>query len=294
MNRSVDVLWIARYDYEPGWRVLPHRHEYFQLIYILDGTGTVTFRDREIPLGEDRIVALPPGEEHAIAADRNEPLKTLDTKFSVGDPILFRSLSALASPIDDPNHRVRNVLERMRIEGMKQQPWFRELCNALLIQGLIALLRGTGMDVLPFGGLPIQNEDTAVTRAKSFIDTHYAENLSVRDIASAVGYSPEYLTKRFGQSIGISLHAYLMRYRIERAKEMLKYEEASVKEVTFLTGFKTVHHFTRTFKEIEGIPPATWRDQELSGVWKNVVIAPGFVNEDRTVTGDGDSAFRQP
>lgn len=291
MHRGVDVLWIARYDYEPEWRVLPHCHDFFQLIYTLDGTGTVFLAEREVPLAEDRILLLPPGVEHSIAADRSRCLKTLDTKFRVYERGLVTALSPLNPTVDDSNHRVRTVLEKMRIEGMKRQPWYRDLCNALLVQGLIALLRDNSADVGSPSVPQLENSDAALLRAKEYIESHYAEDIGVRDIASSVGYSPEYLSKRFGQQAGLSLHAYLMRHRIEKAKELLKYEEATIKEVTFLTGFKTIHHFSRTFKEIEGVPPATWRDRELEGIWKSIVIAPGFVNEDRTVTGDGESAL---
>lgn len=290
MHRAVDVYWVARYDYEPDWRVLPHAHDFFQLIYTIDGAGTVTFADRRVALSEDRIVLLPPGVEHSIAADCNQPLKTLDTKFGVFDPGPVRALCSFCSPVDDPNHRVRQILEKMRIEGMKRLPWYRDLCNALLAQGLILLLRENAGD-LPASIVEREPEDPAICRAKEFMEAHYAEDISVRDIASNVGYSPEYLTKRFGQFTGVPLHAYLMRLRIKKAKELLKYEEASIKEVTLLTGFKSVHHFSRAFKEIEGLPPATWRDREISGVWKNVIIAPGFVNEDLTVTSEGASAL---
>ena len=45
----VDVLWIARYDYQAGWALRPHHHTYFQMIFVVDGKGTFTLGESVIP-----------------------------------------------------------------------------------------------------------------------------------------------------------------------------------------------------------------------------------------------------
>jgi len=287
----VNVLWIARYDYEPGWSVLPHAHDFFQLLCTIDGSGTVALEDSEIPLSEDTVVLLPPRVSHRINADAARPLKTLDTKFEVVDDELLRVLRLVQSPILDDTHLVRRLLERIRTEGIERLGGYRYLCNALLVECLVSLVsREARQNSLARDSAGESCTDSIVELAKNFIDVHYAENIGSRTIAEYVGYSPDYLAKRFSQAIGMSLHNYLVRLRIEKAKEMLTYEELSVKEVAFLVGFKTIHHFSRAFKEVEGLPPATWRNRERAGVWRNVVIAPGFENTDLTITNNGSSA----
>ena len=288
----VNVLWIARYDYEPEWRVLPHAHDFFQIVCTIDGRGTATLGEEEIPLEENVVVLVPPRVTHLFSADCSRPLKTLDTKFEVFDRDLAAVLGRVTSPIGDKTHVVRHLLERIRTEGMQRLAWHRHLCNALLLQCVLWLIGDTIRE--PAITLPesvVNDHDSVVCLAKNFIEVHYAENIDSRTIAAGhVGYSPEYLSKRFSQATGLSLHAYLMRLRTAKAKEMLTYEELSIKEVAFLVGFKTIHHFSRAFKDIEGVPPARWRDRERAGVRQNIVISPGFENTDLTITKDGQAA----
>jgi AraC-like DNA-binding protein len=77
-----------------------------------------------------------------------------------------------------------------------------------------------------------------------------------------------------------------MHVRIERAKELLRGSDLPIKEICWECGFKSIHHFSRAFKDDQGVPPAAWREREREGVWQNVVITPGFVNRDITLTED--------
>jgi AraC-like DNA-binding protein len=288
MDQLVDVFWIARYDYEPGWFLEPHIHDFYQMIYVVDGRGTVGVEAESIELVDSSVLLVKPNARHSLVADRDERVRTLDTKFSVYGERLIRDLEKIPAVVADDLHRVRPILEQVRLEGLKARPWYRPLCNALMLQALIMLLREAGgQEVGEPANIPARFDDEAVRKAVALIHRCYAQELTVRDIADYVGYSPEYLSRRFCRRVGLSVHHYLMYYRIEQAKERLAYSEDSVKEVAFDTGFKSIHHFTRAFKHFEGLPPATWRQQEREGIWKNVVIAPGFVNPDITVTPDG-------
>ena len=287
MERQVDVFWIARYDYEPEWRVLPHSHDFFQLFYVLDGEGTALIRNKTLELSEGRLLLVPPHTEHSISASKGVPLKTLDTKFKVNCTELRRELSRIIEPLDDRGSQIRQLLERIRVEGMQRRSWYRPLCNALFVQASIMLLRlrsgETNHRSVTSGNCQLSS---AGEKVRSFIHDNFFRELTLNEIADYVGYSPEYLSKLFSSMMGVSVHQYLMHVRMEHAKELLKYSQLTIKEISSECGFKSIHHFSRAFKEYQGAPPATWRDQEQKGVWKNVVISPGFVNKDLTITAD--------
>jgi AraC-like DNA-binding protein len=287
MERQIEVFWIARYDYEPDWRVLPHTHDFFQLFYVLDGEGTAILRAREFALREHRLFLVPPGASHGLAASRGTMLKTLDTKFNVRCEALRSELCRLSGPIDDEGNQIRPILERIRVEGMKAMGWYRELCGALLMQTAVLLLRlhSGEADGARFPAA-CTHLNTTEDKIRSYIERNFRRDLTLREIGDYIGYTPEYLSSLFSSSTGVSVHHYLMHVRIEHARELLKNSDLPIKEICLECGFKSIHHFSRAFKEAQGMPPAAWREREREGVWKNVVITPGFVNRDITLTED--------
>lgn len=288
MGQMVDVLWIARYDYEPGWVLKSHNHDYYQIIYVIDGQGSARLESNSHDLKEDYLILIPPGITHGLAPQGDTVLKTLDTKFRVNEDSLAESLDQLPRLQYDPHYRIRHVLERIRSEGMRQQPWYRSLCNTLMLQALITLCRyPKGVDVTLANQTIKPQVDSVIKSVIDWIQKHFAEDIGLAEIGYAAGYSPDYLSRRFRRETGMTLHTYLMSVRINQAKDYLKYVDRPIKDIASATGFKSIHHFTRAFKEIEGIPPATWRNLESQGIWKNVAISPNFINEDITVTQDG-------
>src|SRR5262249_2794544 len=61
---NVEVLWTARYDYEPGWTLSAHQHEFFQIIYCLGGRGTITIATDAHTLGPGKLFLIEPSRPH--------------------------------------------------------------------------------------------------------------------------------------------------------------------------------------------------------------------------------------
>ena len=104
-------------------------------------------------------------------------------------------------------------------------------------------------------------ELAAVTRAREFIETHYAEELSLAQVARSVNTSEFYFCKLFKKSTGINYTDYLARVRIERAKNLLLNPNLRISEIAFEVGFQSLTHFNRVFKRILGQAPGDYRSQ---------------------------------
>lgn len=108
----------------------------------------------------------------------------------------------------------------------------------------------------PYLGLP----KWRLRRAKAYIEENLEETISLAAIANAAGLSPTYFAAQFKVSVGLRPHDYVMRRRIERAKEQLLDPNASIIEVALGVGFQTQAHFTTSFKKIVGETPCRWRN----------------------------------
>ncbi len=96
----------------------------------------------------------------------------------------------------------------------------------------------------------------------SYIELHFAEPISTRDVSVELGYSKEHFCRLFKTSFAVTFIEYLTQYRIEKAKYFLA--ERSSLEVAELCGFSSQSNFSRAFRESVGISPSEYKKFILS------------------------------
>ncbi len=92
-----------------------------------------------------------------------------------------------------------------------------------------------------------------------YIDLYLDQNLTLDELAQQVNFSRSYLCYRFKQITGISLHQYIIRQRVYRAKGLLESSSISLSEIAVYCGFYNHSHLTRAFKRLLGVPPSAFR-----------------------------------
>ena len=85
------------------------------------------------------------------------------------------------------------------------------------------------------------------------------DELTLIEMAQSVELSPGHFSRMFRKSTGEPPHQFVLRNRIERAKEMLRAPEARVLDVALACGFKTQQHFARIFRRMCGASPTEYR-----------------------------------
>jgi AraC family transcriptional regulator len=87
--------------------------------------------------------------------------------------------------------------------------------------------------------------------------------LTLCEMAQSVELSTAHFSRMFRKSTGESPHHFVLRHRVERAKEMLRAAEARVLDVAVACGFKTQQHFARVFRRMCGVSPTEYRQEFL-------------------------------
>ncbi|MBE9100356.1 AraC family ligand binding domain-containing protein [Vacuolonema iberomarrocanum] len=106
---------------------------------------------------------------------------------------------------------------------------------------------------------PIGQERRAVTQIKHYIESHYAEEISLSALAHLTHLSRYHLIRVFRETVGIPPHAYLRQVRIRHAKAMLA-DGLPIADVAIATGFTHQSHLNRWFKKLWGITPGQYRN----------------------------------
>ena len=101
---------------------------------------------------------------------------------------------------------------------------------------------------------------TLVRKAKEYMDMHYAEAISVKDVADAVCISESYFKSVFKKGSGYSYSEYLSHVRIEQAKHLLLTTENPVTEIAYDVGYHTPNSFSALFKKHTGMTATQYKN----------------------------------
>ena len=98
-------------------------------------------------------------------------------------------------------------------------------------------------------------------RAKDLIDRQYAEPLDVPALAREANASVGHFIRSFKRAFGETPHQYLLRRRIERAKDLLRSTELPVTQVSLEVGFQSLGSFSTAFHNLVGATPSGYAQQ---------------------------------
>jgi serine phosphatase RsbU (regulator of sigma subunit)/DNA-binding GntR family transcriptional regulator/AraC-like DNA-binding protein len=101
----------------------------------------------------------------------------------------------------------------------------------------------------------------SVRKVTELVDAKIEDGLTLEEMAESAGLSTGYFSQVFRRSTGETPHQFLLRHRVERAKEMLRASEARVLDVAVACGFKTQQHFARVFRRMCGASPTEYRQE---------------------------------
>ena len=105
-----------------------------------------------------------------------------------------------------------------------------------------------------------EKSNDIVENARKYIDENYSKDISLDDISRIMDISPYYFSKLFKEKTGVGYVEFLTALRIEKAKELLKQPDKSMKEICLSVGYSDPNYFSRIFKKVVGIPPTEYRE----------------------------------
>lgn len=110
----------------------------------------------------------------------------------------------------------------------------------------------------------IHRSDNMLMEAIRYIQENCTQAITVSDVAARVGYSRTYLAKKFKEELHFTVSSFVMRCRLEHAKELLRYTDKSLSEISACLGFSSQSHFHKAFREAFSVTPLVYRRTETS------------------------------
>lgn len=253
-----------------------HWHDDMELLYVKKGNGIVTvdFITYNVKAGD--IVVILPGQLHSIEQQRDLSMEyeniifQLDMLFPRQEdlcvnqyflPLLQRQLEIpvyLDKGWESYEAAAACLDQADRLCGTRP-PAYELSVKAQLFQFFYVLFSHCAP--VPQSVAPVKNR--SLDKAKlifKYIETHYAENLTIKEMAETCGFSQSHFMKFFKASFGTSFVAYLKEYRLTKAARLLVSSSSPILTIAQETGFDNLSYFNRSFKEMYGVTPRQFRE----------------------------------
>lgn len=132
------------------------------------------------------------------------------------------------------------------------------------------ILRYADIGPLKLRGGP---QKASIDRARQYIETHFAHNPSLDQLARIAGLSPFHFHRQFLRNRGISPHEYLIQVKIKTARKLLT-QGASIAGVAHDLGFADQSHFSRFFKRAIGVSPGRFIRLQKGRLFRDAGLLP--------------------
>lgn len=137
---------------------------------------------------------------------------------------------------------------------------YQVISHSQNIDTLIDNLKKNLFEVLDYMEENSSRYTKILTTAKNFIDNNYNSNtLSIDQVARHVNMSPSYFSMIFKTELGISFTSYLIKIRMDTAKNLLLNSKLSVYEISEKIGYDTAAYFSTAFKKYTGTSPSEYK-----------------------------------
>ncbi|MDZ8225077.1 DNA-binding response regulator [Nostoc sp. ChiVER01] len=150
-----------------------------------------------------------------------------------------------------PKELLKAIISRLDRQASLQK-WYAAQFQPLLKSPEIEITKPTTPQL-------IFPSDPQLKKIFYFIEANYYQQITLNDIALAVGYSPSYLSKLVRHKTGQTIQSWIIQRRMAAARSLLVETSERVEQIATLVGYQHPVHFFRQFRQYHGATPLVWR-----------------------------------
>ena len=229
------------------------------VFYTLNGAGSITVCGETHQISKDQLFFLNCMDHHFYGTAGDEIWEFCYIQFS-GPCVqeyydLFHENGVKPLDAVHKEYMMQKFEDILKIPGTNTRVPNIKLSN--LISDIVTSL------ILEKGYIPDQQQydryKKDIAYAISYIESHFDRNIKIEEIASLLHISKYYFIKIFKNYIGITPYEYLINFRINTSKELLKSTQLSMDEIANRIGYPDASSFIRSFRKTVGLTPLKYR-----------------------------------
>ncbi|MBQ3235796.1 MAG: helix-turn-helix transcriptional regulator [Clostridia bacterium] len=274
------IVTIHYFEFGKDFKTDGEAHDFWELVYAEKEDLICSANGKVIELKEGEVLFHKPNEFHTLSANgKNAPNVFIisfvcksdairffeDKKFYLDNNltrfiyfILEEGKKTFNIPYSDPEAKKMELLSYPTLGG-------EQLIKNYLELFLINLLRNQtetkkGNETFLFRK---ELSSKPVNDVISVLNNSVYSTLTIEELCSKTAYGKAYLFRVFKAKTGKTIMQYYLELKIERAKQLLRENELSVKEISDLLSFNEPNYFTKTFKRLTGLTPSAYKRRTL-------------------------------
>lgn len=220
------------------------------------------------PFGRGEIVLVVPDMPHQWKFDPPIDDDGMIENISISFPTelvarigtTFPEMSALVNWLNSLDHslQIPNV-KNEKLKGIFWRMTGEDEGERLLslLQMLMEIWKNEGKRAS--GHFEEEREDEAVKRVVNYIHCNYNREITIKQLAVYTGINGTSLCTLFKQKTQQTIMQYVMKFRIDMVKSLLKRGDKTIAQVCFECGFRDVPYFNRVFKKLTGMSPKEYK-----------------------------------
>jgi AraC-like DNA-binding protein len=252
----------------------PHRHHYFELLYILAGSGIHTINNNHYPYERGNLFLLTPEDTHSFKTHVDTNCCIIDftkglfskrnrmqtdraeiSEFFVSMEYIFHNHQNLKGHIEMSTHEA--TLTDVLIMQLVLEKERSRIYDGIIMQNIVFLLLNLIARLIQenrAGELKNAGTKNIIHEITTYIqqNIYQKELLKIGSLAKHFHKTPDHLNRYFKLQTGITLKAYINRYRLNLVETRLLYSDLTISEIADEMGFTDESHPNKVVKVVYG------------------------------------------
>lgn len=234
----------------------------YQILYVVKGCGFFHLREGTLEVTEGKIVVFCPGERQSYQYNfQNSPEVYWIHFTGYGAKKLLEEAGLLEQQVNTVGIHTPciELFKKVIRELQVKKPLFEQSTNAAILELVVQLGRKRIEEEQSHN----LNKNHRFDKLLEIMHSNYHIKWSIDDFARQCNMSTYWFIHSFKEYTGMSPLEYLIKIRIDKARELLLDSSLSIKEIASVTGYDNALYFSRVFKKLEGSSPRQYRHKKV-------------------------------
>jgi len=294
INNLPHIFKLGQSIQSGKWRTKPRKLEINLLVFVYQGKCKFIISNTEYVLSTGDSIFVPANTLYVSEALGNEPCRFYFIQFSTCGAVRQVDETEVCNLVQEqwenlknfntkfvkemPNSTFDNVILNIKtsLKDLKNEIFSlldrslnernhltinSTMLITLNVSYILSLMTRITISALKQEGIFSKRGELSllVQEVMLYIQNNYFRNLKLSDICKQFDVSKQNLIKKFNNSLGISPVAYINRFRISQAKELMHSSTLTISEIASEVGIEDQNYFSRLFKKFEGVSPTEYK-----------------------------------